>query len=105
MGPEGARGPVGGIGPIGPPGPPSGSVRLTADGVIGPDGTAAAAFPAGVGSLQDLPTLTCYVSETGAVWFPVTDLQCGLVETAEGVLAIVLVDGTPGWFFFFVAVF
>ena len=105
VGPEGPQGPPGSIGPIGPPGPAGGSVRLTADGVIAADGTAAAEFPPGIGSLADLPSLTCYVSETGAVWLPVTDIQCGLVETPEGNLAIVLVDGTPGWFFFFVAVF
>ncbi len=105
MGPQGPQGPAGGIGPIGPPGPATGSVRLTATGVIGADSTVVAAFPTGVGSLVDLPSLTCYQSETGAVWIPVTDILCGLVETVEGDLAVVLVSGTPGWFFFFVAVF
>ena len=105
MGPEGAQGPAGSIGPIGPPGPAGGSVRLIATGTIAADSTAAAEFPAGVGSLADLPSLTCYQSETGVVWFPVTDFLCALVETPEGNLAIVLVSGTPGWLYFFVAVF
>jgi hypothetical protein len=86
---------------------------LTVGGTIGADSTAAATFPPGVGSVRpgltgddaDLPTLTCFQSETGAVWLPVTDFLCALVETPEGNLAIVLVGGNPGWFFYFVAVF
>lgn len=105
MGPEGSQGPPGSVGPIGPAGPPGGSVRLTATGTIAADSTAAAEFPVGLGSLDDLPTLTCYESENGAVWIPVTDVLCALVETPEGNLAILLEGGTPGWLFFFVAVF
>ncbi len=103
-GPEGAQGPTGDVGPEGPEGP-LGAVRLTGTGMIGEDGTVEAEFPVGVGSLENLPSLTCYQSETGAVWVPVTEILCTLVETPEGNLAIVLVNGTPGWFFFFVAVF
>ena len=104
VGPEGPQGPDGAVGPIGPEGT-GGSVRLIATGTIGADSTAAAEFPPGVGSLADLPSLTCYQSETGAVWLPVTDILCALFETPEGNLAIALVSGTPGWLFFFVAVF
>jgi len=57
------------------------------------------------GSLADLPVLTCYQSETGALWIPVTDFLCALVESPAGNLAIVLVGGMPGWFFYFVVVF
>jgi len=66
MGPEGPQGPAGSVGPTGPAGP-VGSVRLIASGTIGADGSATAEFPPGVGSLVDLPSLTCYQSETGAV--------------------------------------
>ena len=38
-------------------------------------------------------------------WFPVTDFLCALVETVDGNPVIVLLSGTPGWFFFFVVVF
>ena len=104
-GPEGAQGPPGDVGPIGPEGPAGGGLRLTATGTIGADSTATATFPLGVGSRTDLPVLTCYQSETGAVWLPVTDFLCALVETPEGSLAMVLLGGMPGWFFFFVVVF
>ena len=103
MGPQGPQGPAGGIGPIGPPGPAGGSVRLTATGVIGADSSAAVEVVGGL--ITDLPSLTCYESETGAVWLPVTDILCALVETPAGNLGVVLVGGTPGWFFFFVVVF
>ncbi len=105
VGPEGPQGASGAAGPIGPEGPPGPGLRLTATGTIDADGTVMAEFPPGVGSLTDLPSLTCYQSETGAVWVPVTDALCRVEETPEGNLAIVLVGGTPGWLFFFVAVF
>ena len=101
-GPVGPEGPQGPPGEIGPPGP-EGSVRLTATGVIGADSTATVEVVGG--RLTDLPALTCYESETGAVWIPVTDVLCVLVETPAGNLGILLVGGTPGWFFFFVVVF
>ena len=104
VGPEGAQGPPGDVGPIGPEGP-LGAVRLTATDTIGADGTAVADFPVGVGSLTNLPSLTCYQSETGAVWLLVRDALCRLEETPEGNLAVVLVGGTPGWLYYFVAVF
>jgi len=63
-----------------------------------------APFGFGIGSPVDLPVLTCYQSETGAVWFPVTEL-CRLEETPEGLLAVVLVNGMPGWLYYFVVVF
>ena len=78
---------------------------MTATGTIGADSTAAAEFPIGVGNLTDLPVLTCYQSETGAVWVPVTDAQCTLEETPDGNLSIVLKNGMPGWLYYFVVVF
>ena len=73
VGPEGPQGPPGEAGPVGPEGP-LGAVRFIATGTIGADGTVTAAFPPGVGSVtDDLPSLTCYQSETGAVWVPVTE--------------------------------
>ena len=84
---------------------PLGAVRGIAFGTIGLDGTAMAELPVGVGSLTDLPALTCYQSETGAVWLPVTDALCTLEETPEGNLATVLVNGMPGWLYYFVVVF
>ena len=101
VGPEGPQGPPGDDGPIGP----EGAVRWIATGTIGADGTVMAEFPTGVGSLTDLPSLTCYQSETGSVWLPVTDALCTLVETPEGNLAIVLLNGMPGWLYYFVVVF
>ena len=98
MGPEGAQGPPGDVGPIGPEGP-LGAVRLTATGTIGADGTVVAPFGFGIGNPVDLPSLTCYQSETGAVWLPVTDALCTLEETPEGNLAVVLVGGAPGWLY------
>ena len=94
VGPEGPQGAAGEVGPEGLPGP---GLRLTATGVIGADSTAAVEVVGG--RLADLPALTCYVSETGAVWIPVTDVLCVLVETPAGNLGVVLVGGTPGWFF------
>ena len=105
VGPEGPQGPPGEAGPVGPEGP-LGAVRFIATGTIGADGTVTAAFPPGVGSVtDDLPSLTCYQSETGAVWVPVTEALCTLAETPEGNLAIFLASGTPGWLFYFVVVF
>ena len=96
------KGPLVTSDPEGLPGP---GLRLTATGMIGADGTVEADFPTGVGSLTNLPALTCYQSETGAVWLPVTDMKCTLVETPEGNLAIVLANGMPGWLYYFVVVF
>ena len=104
VGPEGPQGAQGDVGPVGPEGP-LGAVRGVASGTIGADGTVMVAFPSGVGSLQDLPSLTCYQSETGAVWVPVTEGLCTLAETPEGDLAIFLANGTPGWLYYFVIVF
>ena len=104
VGPEGPQGPTGEAGPVGPEGP-LGAVRLIADGTIGADGTVTAEFPPGVGSLEDLPSLTCYQSETGAVWVPVTEALCTLALTPACNLAIFLANGTPGWLFYFVVVF
>ena len=101
VGPEGPQGPPGDVGPEGP----GGAVRMIATGTIGADSTVVAEFPPGVGSLEDLPTLTCYQSETGVVWIPVTEVLCTLVEMPEGNLAIVLANGTPDWFYYFVVVF
>jgi hypothetical protein len=100
VGPEGAQGPAGDVGPEGLPGP---GLRLTATGVIGADSTAAVKVVGG--RITDLPALTCYESETGAVWIPVTDVLCVLVEMPAGNLRVVLVGGMPGWFFYFVIVF
>ena len=104
VGPEGPQGPPGEAGEVGPEGP-LGAVRLIADGTIGADGTVTVDFPPGLGSLDDLPSLTCYQSETGAVWVPVTEALCTLALTPEGNLAICLANGTPGWLFYFVIVF
>ena len=104
VGPEGPQGPTGEAGPVGPEGP-LGAVRLIADGTIGADGTVTAEFPPGVGSLEDLPSLTCYQSETGAVWVPVTEALCTLALTPACNLAIFLANGTPGWLFYCVVVF
>ena len=104
VGPEGPQGPPGDVGPVGPEAP-LGAVRGIASGTIGADGTVMAEFPPGVGSLTDLPSLTCYQSETGAVWVPVTDALCRLEETPEGNLAIVLLKGMPDWLYYFVVVF
>ena len=90
-GPVGPQGPAGDVGPEGLPGP---GLRLTATGVIGADSTAAVEVVGG--RLADLPALTSYVSETGAVWIPVTDVLCVLVETPAGNLGVVLVGGMPG---------
>ena len=104
VGPEGPQGPPGEAGEVGPEGP-LGAVRLIADGTIGADGTVTVDFPPGLGSLDDLPSLTCYQSETGAVWVPVTEALCTLALTPEGNLVIFLANGTPGWLFYFVIVF
>ena len=100
VGPEGPQGPAGAVGPEGLPGP---GLRLTASGMIGADSTVTVEIIGG--TLADLPALTCYQSETGTVWIPVTDFLCALVESPAGNLAVVLVGGMPGWFFFFVVVF
>jgi hypothetical protein len=84
---------------------------LVASGTIAADGTVTVPFPDGLGSLGldgtdvDLPSLTCYQSETGAVWIPVTEALCTLAETPEGILAIFLASGTPGWLYYLVVVF
>ena len=93
VGPEGPQGPPGDVGPVGP----EGAVRLIGTGTIGADGTVIVGFPPGLGSLTDLPSLTCYQSETGAVWVPVTEVLC--------TLAVFLANGTPGWLFYIVVVF
>ena len=104
VGPEGPQGPAGEVGPEGPEGP-LGAVRLIATGTIEADGSVTVEFPSGLGSLMDVPSLTCYQSETGAVWVPVTEALCTVAETPAGNLAIFMANGTPGWSYYFVVVF
>ena len=59
VGPEGPQGPPGDVGPEGPEGS-VGAVHLIANSTIGADGTVTVEFPPGLGSLDDLSSLTCY---------------------------------------------
>lgn len=103
-GPPGAPGAPGATGPQGPAGPAGpGSTSYFWAGTLDDQGTALVSFPPEAGSIDRLPTVTCYVARTvGGAYMPIStdpgsDYQCTILNTGQGSIAVFLaVDSTDG---------
>jgi hypothetical protein len=114
QGPAGPTGPMGPAGPAGPPGPvgPPGSLnRADATGVFGASGGFSGLLPAGATAGGSIPAIACYISSNGQTWLAVAQLRafdgdpfCGLTGIGTTSAAITIVDGTPGWQYYLIAV-
>ena len=116
-GPQGAQGVPGPTGPTGPQGPigPAGPAGQSATFVqrIGSNRSAVVRLPQEAGTrANDPPPLTCYMSELGITWLPVSDGTirgsnanvCGLTFD-NGRFSAVMINGIPGWLAAFVVVY
>lgn len=114
VGPQGATGPMGPAGPQGPPGPvgATGAVnRADATGIFGSSGSFTGLLPASAVSGGTLPSIACYVSSDGITWLAVAQVPpsssgtfCGLTGIGSGSPGITIVQGTPGWRYYLIAV-
>lgn len=112
-GSDGATGPAGPAGPVGAVGPAGAAAttnRAELSGVIPANGTVNAGLPAAAVAGSKLPVIGCWVSDVGATWLQVADTPgsvsetyCGLNGIGTASPAITLVNGTPGWRFYLVA--
>lgn len=117
-GADGATGPMGPPGPQGPQGPPgpagaSGAVnRFVLEGQFGSSGTVVGGLPAAAVTNGGLPAIACYVSSDRRTWLQVAQTPssstmpyCGLTGIGTSTPGITLVNGTPGWYYYLVAVY
>jgi hypothetical protein len=94
MGPAGPTGPAGPQGPQGPVGP--GSITYFFTGQIPNTGVGVADLPAAAGTIDKLPQVSCYLSETkeGPYWSVASDVSdetyCVIRKTTAGHLRVEL---------------
>jgi hypothetical protein len=113
-GADGATGPQGAQGPAGPPGPqgPAGSLnRADASGVFGGSGSFVGLLPASATANGHVPAISCYISNDGRTWLAVAQTPasqfapyCGLTGIGTASPGITIINGTPGWFYYLIAV-
>lgn len=113
-GAEGATGPQGPVGPVGPPGPQGapGSVnRADASGTFGASGSFTGLLPASATANGRVPAISCYISSDARTWLAVAQVPansfgtfCGLSGIGTSSPGITIVNGTPGWFYYLIAV-
>jgi hypothetical protein len=113
-GADGATGPQGPQGIQGPPGPqgPAGAVnRADASGTFGSSGSFTGLLPASATANGRVPAISCYVSNDARTWLAVAQVPpnssgtfCGLSGIGTASPGITIVNGTPGWFFYLIAV-
>lgn len=117
QGPQGATGPAGPVGPqgpVGPPGPigPPGALnRADLTGTIPASGSAVGQLPAAAVANGRVPVIACYISSDQKTWLAVaqtpsvTNLPfCGLGGIGTATPSIVIVNVTPGSYFYMIAV-
>jgi hypothetical protein len=111
LGPAGPTGPQGPQGPPGPAGPPGALNRADATGLFGPSGTFSGLLPAGATAGGSVPAIACYISNDGRTWLAVAqipsasgDPYCGLTGIGTTTPAITIINGTPGWHYYLIAV-
>jgi hypothetical protein len=113
-GAEGATGPQGPAGVAGPPGPqgPTGSLnRADASGVFGGGGAFTGLLPASATASGRVPAISCYISSDAHTWLAVAQVPsssfgtyCGLTGIGTSSPGITIINGTPGWFYYLIAV-
>ncbi|HUS11682.1 MAG TPA: hypothetical protein VMZ30_14545 [Pyrinomonadaceae bacterium] len=117
VGPQGPAGPTGATGPQGPQGPPgpagpAGAVnRADLTGTFGASGSITGVLPSGATAGGRVPAIACYVSSNAQTWLAVahtpsssTAPYCGLTGIGTATPGITLINGTPGWFYYLIAV-
>jgi collagen triple helix repeat protein len=110
-GPTGPVGPQGPIGPPGPVGPPGAINRGDLTGVIPASGGASGGLPTAAVANGHVPVIACYISSDQKTWLAVAQTPsvntvpfCGLTGIGSATPAITIVNVTPGWFFYMIAV-
>lgn len=113
-GPQGLQGTQGPQGPAGPPGPvgPAGAVnRGDLTGVVGSSGSVTAVLPASAVANGRVPVIACYIGSTTQTWLAVAQVPptsngafCGLTGIGTSTPGITLVNATPGWNYYIIAV-
>ena len=113
-GADGATGPQGPVGPQGPPGPQgaAGAVnRADATGTFGSSGSFTGLLPASATANGRIPAISCYISSDGRTWLAVAQVPsssfgsyCGLTGIGTTSPGITILNGTPGWFYYLIAV-
>jgi hypothetical protein len=110
-GPPGPQGPQGATGPSGPVGPPGALNRADLTGVIPASGGGSAGLPAAAVANGRVPVIACYISSDQKTWLAVAQTPsvntipfCGLTGIGTTTPAITIVNVTPGWFFYMIAV-
>jgi hypothetical protein len=97
-------------GPVGPPGP---GTRVVLDGTTDEFGDGLISLPSAAGSLASPPVISCYVSETGSLWFVVAvdSTQEGLItacllgQNEDGTLFVAVFGAPASWLFRAVVVY
>jgi hypothetical protein len=109
-------------GPMGPAGPAGPGTRVVLDATTDSSGEALVELPNGSGTLASPPAVSCYLSETGDLWFVValdsdtdTDVEAGtdtnvftgclLGITTSGSLGVGIFGAPAGWFFRVVVIY
>lgn len=112
MGPSGPAGTTGATGATGPQGPvgPRGTTTLTYQGRLDSDGSVVVFLPAEAGSINALPIVSCYVSNSSVGPFVqqgpnvLGDAACSVgVAASTGNLAVVIAFA-PAFYYYRVSV-
>ena len=108
IGPTGATGPQGPPGPVGPPGAAN---RADLTGLIGASGGVTGTLPAVSVAGGTVPAIACYISSNGTTWLAVAHTPsssslafCGLTGIGTASPGITLINVTPGWRYYLIAV-
>ena len=111
-GPQGPTGPTGPTGPVGPQGAAGATNRFTLSGTFNSSGSATGILPAVAVANGGLPAVGCYISSTGVTWLAVaqvpstsTGTYCGFTGIGSASPGLTIINGTPGWFYYLVAVY
>ena len=109
-GTEGPTGPTGLSGSQGPQGPAGPGTQLVYDGVTFAGGGTLQPLPIAVGSINNPPVITCYVTEDNLYWFILAQdgtnggWSCGIEASGAGIDVVIL--GVPaGWAYRIVVIY
>lgn len=114
-GPTGPMGPQGPTGPAGPPGPqgaPGAVNRYEISGTFGSSGSFTGLLPAAATVGGRLPAIACYINNGTSAWLAVAQIPsttsgtyCGLTGIGTATPGVTIINGTPGWNYYLIAVF
>jgi hypothetical protein len=85
---------------------------MVSTGIFGSSGGATAIFPAAAVAGGSVPAIACYISNDGKTWLAVAytpassfSTYCGLTGIGTASPGITIINGTPGWFYYLIAVY